>query len=145
MKQIALNVVTHTTILALLTLVSGNALAEWVAIGLNDGGDIYADPSSMLKAGNQVKIWTLVDYKKPRVLGKLKPLLSMKVQTEFDCVEKQSRGLSFFAYAGSMGSGETENMSGAGISYIDTNPKKWTPIPPNGTGPALWKFACENR
>lgn len=145
MRQAALNVVTRAAILMLLTFVSGNALAEWAAIALNDGGDIYADPSSILKEGNQVKIWTLVDYKKPRILGKLKPLLSMKIQTEFDCVEKQSRGISFFAYSGNMGSGETENMSGAGISYIDTNPKKWMPVPPNGSGPALWDFACKKR
>ena len=129
----------------LLAVVSINAHAEWIAIGINDSGNVYADPSTITKEGNQIKIWTLVDYKMPRVIGKLNPFMSMKILTEFDCKEKQSRGVSFFAYSGNMGSGKAENMSGAGISYIDANPKKWTPVPPNGTGPALWKFACEKR
>lgn len=128
-----------------MAVASSNAIAEWVAVGMNNGGDIYADPSTIVKDGNQIKIWTLVDYKMPRTIGKLKPLLSMKILTEFDCKDRQSRGLSFFAYSGNMASGETENMSGAGISYIDANPKQWTPVPPNGTGPTLWKFVCEKR
>jgi hypothetical protein len=126
----------------LLLVATGNAIAEWIAIGVNDAGDIYADPSTIRSEGNQVKVWTLIDYKVPRVFSRLKPLMSMKVYTEFDCKEKQSRGLSFFAYSGNMASGEAQDMSGAGIAYIDTSPKNWTPVPPNGTGPALWKFAC---
>lgn len=133
----------HKTILAmLLAVMTSSAIAEWVAVGANDGGDIYADPSTIFSEGNQVRIWTLIDYKMPRVFGRLKPLMSMKVQTEFDCKEKQSRGLSFFAYSGNMGSGDAENMSEAGIAYIDTAPKNWTAVHPNGMGPALWKFAC---
>ena len=126
----------------LLAVTTSNAIAEWVAVGINDGGDIYADPSTILNDGNRVTIWTLIDYKMPRAFGRLKPLMSMKVQTEFDCKEKQTRDLTFFAYSGNMGSGEGENMAGAGIAYIDASPKNWTPVPPNGTGPALWKFAC---
>lgn len=129
----------------LLIVVSTDAAAEWLMVGVHDGGDIYADPSTIFKNGDLVKMWSLVDYKIPRVFGRLKPCKSMKVQSEFDCKEKQSRGLSFFAYSGNMGSGEAANMSGAGISYIDTNPKNWVPVPHNGTGPALWKIACEKR
>lgn len=127
----------------LMTISISNAFAEWLSIGVHDGGDIYADPKTIVKEGSQVRIWALADYKGPRIFGRLKPLLSMMVQTEFDCVERQSRGLTFLAYSGNMASGEVEDMSGARLAYIDTNPKSWTPIPPNGTGPALFKFACQ--
>lgn len=129
----------------ILAVVSNNTFAEWIVIGTNDGGDVYADPVTIIKEGNQVKIWALINYKMPRVLGSLKPLMSMKIQTEFDCKDKQSRGLSFIAYAENMGGGKSEDMSGAGISYIDANSKKWISIPPNGTGLVLSKLACGDR
>jgi hypothetical protein len=135
------------TILILLAVVSSNSMAEWVAVTTHDSGYIYADPSTIIRDGNQVKMWTLVDYKTPRVFGKLKPLMSMKSQIEFDCKEKLSRGISSFAYPENMGGGEAQNMSGAGIRGFDSSQKR-TSIPPNTIGPsgyAFWKFACEKR
>ncbi len=128
-----------------LVAVSSNAVAEWVVIGVNDGGNIYADSSTILEEGEQIKIWALADYEMPRFFGKLKPYKSIKVQTEFDCKEKQSRGLAYIIFSGNMASGESENISVSGISGSDTDPKKFRPVQPSGAGHALLNFACKKR
>lgn len=137
----------HKITMLFLVVVSSNAIAEWVSVSTHGSGYIYADPTSIIREGTTVKMWTLVDYNEPKIFEKRKPLKSMKMQIEFDCKKKQSRLISSFAYPDNMGGGEAENMNSAGIRGFDSS-QKWTPIPPNTIGPsgdAFRKFACEMR
>jgi hypothetical protein len=46
-------------------VVSTSAIAEWVAIGETEEKDltVYADPTTIRKTGNIVKMWSLDDHK----------------------------------------------------------------------------------
>ena len=49
-------------LMMLLVVVSSSAAAEWVAVGVNESGTIYADSSTIAKAGDKVRMWHLVDF-----------------------------------------------------------------------------------
>jgi hypothetical protein len=122
----------------LLTVVSTGAAAEWVAVGSsgNSTTTIYADPATIRKSGNMVKMWSLVDYKTPQG-GVPKPYMSIRSRDEYDCNDERARGLSLTRHAGNMARGETV--------FKDSHPEKWEPVPPNSVGEGLWKFACAKR
>ena len=67
-------------LIVLLVLSSGAAYAEWVAIGSTDDGmAIYADPDTIRRKDEMVKMWILFDFKATQtVAGHL--ILSIKGQ-----------------------------------------------------------------
>lgn len=121
----------------LLAVVSSNAVAEWIPIGNNKTNDfvMYVNPSTILKSGNKVKMWELLNYKsaKPSKNGSF---LSMKRQAEYDCKDMQSRVLALVVHSESMGDGNIV------YSSLDAIPENWQPIPPETISENLWKFAC---
>jgi hypothetical protein len=134
-------------VMLLLVVASESAIAEWVAVDsnapFNNAFALYADSSTIQKSGSKVKVLFLADYKSPQVKSRypdLKPYLSMKTETEFDCEEKQSRVISIFAYPEKMGGGVAVNMSGGIFPELDTN--KWWPMPPYGHILSMLEFAC---
>ena len=134
-------------VMLLFFVASESALAEWVAVDgnapFNNAFALYADSSTIQKIGSKVKVLFLADYKNPQVKSRypdLKPYLSMKTETEFDCEEKQSRVISIFAYPEKMGGGVAVNMSGGIFPEVDTN--KWWPMPPYGHILSMLEFAC---
>lgn len=137
----------HRITLLLLIFVSGNSMADWVKVTSHAEGNTYADPSTIIRDGNRVKMWTLVDYEKPKITAKqIKSFRSMKAQIEFDCKENLSRMISTFTYPENMGVGEAEDLSKARPRGFE-NSQKWTAIPPDTIGPSgsyFWKFACAN-
>jgi len=77
----------HKAILmVLLAVVSSSAFAEWVAIDTADGSTYYANPNTIRKSGNKVKIWAMVDYNSVQEDADVKHL-SSKSQQEYDCKE----------------------------------------------------------
>jgi hypothetical protein len=118
----------------MLAVVSSSAMAEWVAIGTTDNSTHYANPNTIRKSGNKVKIWTLTDFNAVEE-HKGDKFLSIKAQEQYDCKEEQRRLLYF--------SRHSENMGGGGIVYSDAKPdKSWRPIPPDSVAEMVWKFAC---
>ena len=76
----------------ILVIVSNSAMAEWVELGTSqdETGTIYANPATIRKSGNKVKMWDLTDYKTAQeVTGK--QYMSSKSQIEYDCKEEQTR------------------------------------------------------
>jgi len=72
----------------MLSIVSSNAMAEWVYVTETkkeeekaDGFIAYADPASIRKTGNRVKMWVMYDYYRVRELG----IISARHKEEFDC------------------------------------------------------------
>jgi hypothetical protein len=118
----------------LLIVVSVPAWAEWVEAGRYPTSTVYFDPSTVRKAGNRVKMWDLVDHKRQKTWGIIKPYLSVRTQSEYDCKEERLRTLYFDWHSGNMVSGE--------IVYTDADSKKWEPLQPRSANELLWKIAC---
>lgn len=130
---------TRLLLITLLVLSSGPAYAEWVAIDSSDvrgGFTTYADPDTVRRKGNLVKMWTLRDFKTRQNNGG-SSYLSTKALDEYDCTEEQYRKLAFYMYPGQMGASETD--------YMSTDPGKWTPVVPNSVGETMWKVACDKK
>ena len=122
----------------LLAGLSGSAAAEWVAVGGAESDALYADPATIRKdkAGNKVRMWSLLDLKKAGVM-KGKPYMSIREQFEYDCNKQQSRLLSISAHSGKMGEGDTVDST--------ARPGQWGSITSGSTSGSLWKIACEKR
>jgi hypothetical protein len=61
----------------LTTVVSSSAVAEWVAAGEGESATAYADVVTILRAGDTVTMWPLLDYKTAQRPDALKPFMSM--------------------------------------------------------------------
>jgi len=126
----------HKAILmVLLAVVSSSAMAEWVAVGTAVGSTHYANPNTIRKSGNKVKMWSLIDFNSVQEVSADTKFLSQKTQQEYDCKEEQRRTLYFSWHSEKMGKGV--------IAHLDDEPdKNWSPIPPESANEILWKFAC---
>jgi hypothetical protein len=124
-------------IVVVLSLLSTSAWAEWTPVGVNDADTfvIYADMATIGKAGNMVKMWSLIDYKTARRSSTEQVYLSEKSQREYDCLGERLRILYFSWHSGNMGSEE--------IVYSNAYPRRWEPVPPGSIGEFLWKTACK--
>jgi hypothetical protein len=121
----------------LLAVVSSTAVAEWIVVGANDLSYTYVDPATILKVGDRVKMWHLVDFNAVQVKATGKPYMSEKLQYEYDCKEEQARMLNSLA--------QSRNMGGGVVVEGDWHPQKWGPVPADGLVNYLWKYACGKR
>ena len=126
---------TRLPLITLLLLSSGPAYAEWVAVGGNEeaGVTVYADPGTIRRKGNLVKMWHLNDFKTVQI-AKGNSYLSIKAQHQYDCTEDRERILALMKFSGNMGSGD--------VVYEDSHERKWRPVAPETTNQALRKIAC---
>ena len=104
-------------------------------IGGNDDITTYVDPAIVRKAANRVRMWDLMDYKRPEIGPGGKPHLSEKLQSAYDCKEQQKRLLYLSFYSERIGEGRIIHAK----SYTG---KKWIPVPPGSLAETMWKFAC---
>ena len=118
----------------LLVLSSAPAYAEWVEVGITDEATVYADPETIRRKGDLVKMWHLHDFKTTQTVLK-KSYLSSRSQDEYDCAEDRHRALASTSFSGNMGSGKVRS------SYSIKG--KWEPVPPGTITQALWKVACD--
>jgi hypothetical protein len=124
--------------LMLLTL-AGGAAAAWERAGATDDGMvIYADPATLQKTDDIVKMWGLLDYKTPEKDGAGKPYLSVKLLQEFDCKTAQGRTRYFSLHAGQMGAGRLIHSELRADS-------QWLPANRARPGELLWKVACNKK
>ncbi len=123
----------------LLTLLvsSGPACAEWMSLGASDSGTtVYADPASMRREGDLVKMLVLFDFKTKQTKADVS-FLSAKAQMEYDCAEQRFEGLAVTYFSGNMGNGNLlDRSSGKG---------KWIRVSPESLDQALWKLACDKK
>jgi hypothetical protein len=123
------------SLIALMLLSSSPAYAEWVAVGGNDqiGMTTYADPGTIRRKGDLVKIWQLNDFKTVQTVEG-NSFLSTKKQREFNCAEERTRILAATQFSGNMGTGE--------VVWRNANEQKWEPVVPESIGQTLWEFTC---
>jgi hypothetical protein len=120
--------------ITLLVLSSAPAYAEWVEVGITDEATVYADPDTIRRKGDLVKMWYLHDFKTTQTVLK-KSYVSSRSQDEYDCTEDRHRALASTSFSGHMGSGKVRS------SYSIKG--KWEPVPPGTITQALWKVACD--
>lgn len=128
----------QTIFLILLAMASGAAAAEWSKVTELEGGSVYADPASIRRDGDVVRMRSLYDLK-AAIVSKAneKPYASQNLQGEYDCRKAQWRPLDFSWHSKHMGEGRmVEHLS-------DTF--RWEPVPA-GTGvEMLWRLACAGK
>jgi len=77
--------------------VSSSVMAEWVLYGFSNGSKkgiiitVYADPATLIKSGNTVKMWSIFDYNKAQKDPNSPSFMSVKRQEEYDCKEEKKR------------------------------------------------------
>jgi hypothetical protein len=121
---------------AVLALVSSSALAGWVEVSDTDRFITFADPATISKSGDTVKMWDLLDYRKIREVEGVR-YLSQKSESEYDCKKARTRPLVMFLHLGMMGSGQTV--------FTSTTPDPWQRVEPGSVNEALMKYACAQR
>jgi len=118
----------------LLICAAGSAAANWVRVRGDGVVTVLADPSTIVRSGDMVKMWSVINYAQPRIAPDGKAYSSSRQQLEFDCVENQSRSLFFSRHTDFTGWGD--------VIYRNESPGSWSPAPPGSVGAALRKFAC---
>jgi hypothetical protein len=121
-------------VVAVLAALSFSAAAEWVAVSDNDEYVAYADPATLLRAGNFVEMSDLIDLKSPRASPYGTLHASSKARSRFDCETPRMRTTAFTLHSGQMGNGETVETA--------TMSDAWLTVAPGTLLDALWKFAC---
>lgn len=120
----------------LLTLLasSGSASAEWMSFGASDSGTtVYADPATIRREGDLVKMLVLFDFKTKQTKADVS-YLSAKAQMEYDCAEQRFEGHTVMYFSGNMGNGQLlDRSSGKG---------KRLRVAPGSLDHDLWKLAC---
>jgi hypothetical protein len=122
----------------MLVSICSNVGAEWVYVAETEK-DIkrensfiaYADPATIRKTGNLVKMWSLYDYKLPQKSG----VISARQKSEYNCIEKKRRQLFLSAYSGRMNNGET-------ILIYNQPEVDWERAPLGSVRKAMLEFAC---
>jgi len=127
---------TRLLFIIFLFLSSSPAYAEWVEVGITDEATVYADPDTIRRKGDLVKMWYLHDFKTTQTVLN-KSYLSSRSQNEYDCKEDRHRALASTSFSGNMGSGKVRS------SYSIKG--KWEPVPPGTITQILWKLACDKK
>jgi len=107
-----------------------------VRVGGTNEFSTYADPNTIRRKGELVKIWVLYDHKTVQTMAG-ESHLSIRTQEQFDCAEELSRTLSTSWFTGNMLNGE--------LIDIDDGDQKWRAVPPVTVIKALWTFACSKQ
>ncbi len=117
---------------SLLLFASAGAIAGWVEIGEEGGIKVYADPDTISKAGDTVKMWQMNTFRELQNIPR--DYRSSRLLFEYDCKALRARGVGMMLYSGVMGTGE--------VVYSSDDIYKWSAIVPDSFGGKLRKIAC---
>jgi len=125
----------HKAILMLLlAVVSSSAMAEWIEVAKDKEETFiaYADPATIRKTNNIVRMWVLIDYKAIQVNAS-EPYMSKLGVRKYDCKAKQNMAPIKTLHSMNMGVGIYIGIIGS---------KSWLPVPPGTITELFWKLAC---
>lgn len=118
----------------LLLCAAGSVMANWVRVRGDGIVTVLADPATIVRSGDMVKMWSVINYAQPRATAEGKAYSSSRQQLEYDCAENLSRSLFFSRHSDYTGWGD--------VVYRNETPGRWIPVPQGSIGGALMKFAC---
>ena len=131
-----MNKLLFTLSLLFLSAVTTTAMAEWTQVSESNkkgGYTVYADLTTRSGTNDEVKMWTLLDYKIEQEDTGLY-YLSKKVRRKYDCQTKHLKLLALKLYAWNMGQGE--------LVRAYSQPQQWKEIQPGSIDEIEWKVAC---
>ena len=119
----------------LLAITSTSTIADWTNVSTDENSfSIYADPASIKKVGNRIKMWVLFDYRKATYDGGNK-VMSIMRHEEYNCKDSQSRLLYISKHSGRFAEGK--------VVYLNDIPfNKWVSIVPGSRFEVLFRYAC---
>lgn len=116
-------------------VLSGNACAEWDALG-NDGDSVtYIDAETITRTGDLATVWILKDYRQMQTGPSREKFKSTKIYYEFKCSENLVRQSYLTRYYG--------QMAGAGSFPSDARFHPWTAIVPGTEMARLAGLVCK--
>lgn len=115
----------------LVMLIAFPACAEWTLLGMNKGGEVFIEPTTLRKNGNLRIIWTMQNMDER--LGKSQ-IGSIQSRMEIDCKNDLLRIHSIIGYA-------EKNAKGAVVDN-DKTVGQWQDIPPNSVGWRVYEVVC---
>lgn len=123
-------------LIALLSMLSGHAMADWEEIDDSDTQTTYANLATIVKTGNIVQMWNMFDLRTADTTSDGKPYMSMKLRNEYNCDDEQVRTLAFTFHSKNMGKGK--------VVASGSNPSDWKDIEPDTINALLLNAACED-
>ena len=125
-------------LLIILTFIffSTPALAEWTKIGESEdegGYTVYADLTTVQKAGGRVRMWVLYDYSTEQKASGTN-FLSKKIRRNYNCKEAGIRTLAFSLYSWNMEKGD--------LLRAYNQPQRWERVQPDSMDEIEWTVAC---
>ena len=121
------------TALILLSCAPWPAQANWVGVAENDKIRVYASRATLVRQGNLVRMWSLLDYDAAQE-SEQGTFRSAQTQDEYDCAVRRSRLLIVTRHEGRMGGGK--------VVHTDRTAGEWEDLPAEGLLPILFRFAC---
>lgn len=107
----------------------------WVIVGSDESDATYANPSSIRKNGDMVKMWDIVDFKKTQSIDtSVRRYKSTMGQNEYDCQNEKLRRLGL--------SLRSKNMAKGDVVFSSDETGAWIALPPDSRGKRLWSVAC---
>lgn len=120
----------------LFALTANPTLAEWLQVFETEKLLFYIDPT-FHKKDDLRRVWEVQNRNASSEQHDAKSRKSMKILMEYDCVNKQTRPVSFSSHSEPMASGET--LYSSNIATMD-----WRPIQSNSAAEAVLKLVCPN-
>lgn len=120
---------------AIVLLAALDAQADFVKYHEDDEMVSYLDATSITRAGREVRMWTIDDYRQIQTDIPNKPYRSVKSQWTFDCAKRMSDVMTAQYYMEGMAQGESIH-SGAVAE------RQWDKITPGTVGELTFKVAC---
>lgn len=121
--------------MGIMTGVSIPSWAQWTSVGRDNVKGVFIDLTSIHRAGDTVKIWSLSDFKVEQEIDGEK-FLSEKMHHAAHCKEKQITPLAMSVF--------TENMGNGTVVFSDNIPHRWVSVAPGSFGEIILKIACGN-
>ena len=123
-------------LLALLALLfAGSAAAEWIQLGRTENFRIYLEQKQILRNGDLVQIWQLMDFTAAQWADPQTVVWSIKTLAEYDCKEPRFRTLVSEAYSEQMGIGKL-------VAKEQPAEAQWERIEAGGPPEKIRQVAC---
>ena len=116
--------------------ISGSVMADWDKVYSNDKLIVFADPSSIRRKGNIVKVSTLFDFKAENTYSDGSLYMSIMRETEFNCKDNLQRMVSYSIHSGKMGKGRLVDSG--------TSPQDWKQVSKANIALDMKTFACDS-
>lgn len=112
------------------------AMADWIKVAESMEGKVshYIDPATLRRAGTQMQVVTLTDYKEPQAISDTQRFRSVKMRDEYNCSDRTGRHLSLVALADAMGSGA--------VVATEERPAPVRAITPGSADEDMWRHVC---